>query len=774
MRLESKDRNVTTSNVQSTSQARILLNSTAVDVLSSSIYTDKPLAVVRELCANAYDAHIKAGTTDIPFRVTLPSSLNHNFVVADSGVGLSEEAMYELYLTYFDSDKRATNELTGGLGLGSKSPLAYIDQFTVQSIYRGERKTYAVFKDQDGMPQITCIDTAATDEHPGLRVTVPVRAEDGHKFASAARRVLAFFPEGSFTGVSVPPLKSLVQGDGYRVIDKSSISFSHANPSFVQMGNMAYTLDLQKVIDTGNEQEPADLLFWVDTLERTYPPPLFVFDFEIGDLSVQASREGLSYDRRTVQAIRQQLQVLTPRIHGDIQTMVQTDGSETTPTLHYRKLRRMYRELDLEVDETFKSLGRQLHEDLREALPPDEVECFVVNDKHTMRGRSTGEPERLMLQRAEKPTKCAFTQQLLIRDPQEKLTVIWQKPGFRPYRKALRSVWDQLSQGRHSYIMIKGDPAYIPEAKRLLTPSLVDIEDIVPGDFGAKSPRTKTAGQQKQRRSPQTVLTSMLGDYDLPSAASEKTWTHEVVEKLDPEQWIVVPATRNAPTKSIDGSSLRTLHWIASAARPSSVAATHFQHKVHVLWVPRGSKSLLASTTHLHTPTSYLKTLLEAYWSDPRLLRALRRCYIKSSLNTAMNSYQGIYECDFRLALPLYEQNPNSPLLVNIRRTFLAYFQQNVNQDMHFVWALFSHTTAFEELTDEVLLNQQTGARIVPALQDIAKRDYSNAPVITQFRRMYEAYPAWDRVITPWGRNHHNAKEATANYIRRLDRLYRS
>jgi hypothetical protein len=139
-----------------------------------------------------------------------------------------------------------------------------------------------------------------------------------------------------------------------------------------------------------------------------------------------------------------------------------------------------------------------------------------------------------------------------------------------------------------------------------------------------------------------------------------------------------------------------------------------------------------------------------------------------------MNSYQGIYECDFRLALPLYEQNPNSPLLVNIRRTFLAYFQQNVNQDMHFVWALFSHTTAFEELTDEVLLNQQTGARIVPALQDIAKRDYSNAPVITQFRRMYEAYPAWDRVITPWGRNHHNAKEATANYIRRLDRLYRS
>lgn len=771
MRLESKDRNVTTSNVQSTSQARILLNSTAVDVLSSSIYTDKPLAVVRELCANAYDAHIKAGTTDIPFQVALPSPLHHNFVVADSGVGLSEEAMYELYLTYFDSDKRATNELTGGLGLGSKSPLAYIDQFTVQSIYRGERKTYAVFKDQDGMPQITCIDSAATDEHPGLRVTVPVRDEDKHKFTSAARRVLAFFPEGSFTGIDVSPPKPIIQGDGYRVLDKSSILFGYTNDSYVQMGNMAYKLDLHKVIDDEADDPDADLQFWVDTLERTYPPPILVFDFEIGDLSVQASREGLSYDRRTVQAIRQRLIELTSRIRDDIRAAVQADGDETTPTLHHRKLRRMYRELHFEADEDVKALGHQLHADLHKALPPDSVECFVVRNKTTVYGRKTNMMERIMLHRNEQPSKCELALQLLVRDPKDKITILWQKPKFRAYRKALMSVWDQLPHNDHTYIMIQGDPVYIPEAKRLITPNLVDIEDIALDDPGAQAARTKSTRQQKQRRSPQTVMTSMLGDYNLPSAASEKIWSGDVVEALDPGQWIVVPATRTIPTDPIDSWAMRVLHWMANAAESIPYATAHFQHKIRVLWVPRGSKSLLASATHLHTPTSYLKARLEAYWSDPRLLRTLRRCYINKFLDTAMSSYQGLFVTNFQQAMPLAEKIPNSPLLTNIRRTFVTYLQQNVVQSMNFADMLYSHTADFEGKTKDVLINQQTGARIVPALKDIAERDYSNAPVVTQSHRMYEAYPAWDRVITSWGSRR---LSVITNYIRRLDRLYRS
>ena len=40
-------------------------------ILSSTLYKDQKLAVVRETLCNAWDAHIEAGKTDLPIEITI-------------------------------------------------------------------------------------------------------------------------------------------------------------------------------------------------------------------------------------------------------------------------------------------------------------------------------------------------------------------------------------------------------------------------------------------------------------------------------------------------------------------------------------------------------------------------------------------------------------------------------------------------------------------------------------------------------------------------------
>ena len=65
-------------------------------ILSDSLYSDKVMAVIRELSCNANDSNIASGNKN-PFKVTLPTASNPTFMVRDYGTGLSKEDMENLY-----------------------------------------------------------------------------------------------------------------------------------------------------------------------------------------------------------------------------------------------------------------------------------------------------------------------------------------------------------------------------------------------------------------------------------------------------------------------------------------------------------------------------------------------------------------------------------------------------------------------------------------------------------------------------------------------------
>lgn len=157
-------------------------------MLSDTLYSDKKLAVVREILCNAWDAHIEAGCTDTPIRITLnPSSLS----IRDFGKGLSHSSILKNYTTYGGTTKLQDKNQTGGFGLGSKSPFCYVDHFQTTSHHEGVKSLYNMSlssAEVDGNPSVTRIVELPTTE-TGIEVNIKIKENDYSSFVELVRTV---------------------------------------------------------------------------------------------------------------------------------------------------------------------------------------------------------------------------------------------------------------------------------------------------------------------------------------------------------------------------------------------------------------------------------------------------------------------------------------------------------------------------------------------------------------------------------------------------------
>lgn len=169
-------------------QFKIAANNKIFCILSDSIYVRKIDAVIRELCCNAFDAHIEA-KQNRKFQVTLPSEFKPEFRVRDFGAGLSEDDM-QMYTTYGDSTKSGSNAYIGAFGIGAKSPFAYTNTFNVTSYSDGIAKAYSMFV-ENGVPRMTKLGEAPSGEPSGLEVFFPVALKDIGEFKSKAVEICA-------------------------------------------------------------------------------------------------------------------------------------------------------------------------------------------------------------------------------------------------------------------------------------------------------------------------------------------------------------------------------------------------------------------------------------------------------------------------------------------------------------------------------------------------------------------------------------------------------
>jgi Histidine kinase-, DNA gyrase B-, and HSP90-like ATPase len=301
--------------VDNTLQFTIAATGRAFKILSDGLYSDKIKAIIRELSCNARDSHVAAGNAD-PFVVHLPSNDQPWFAVEDHGVGLSEEDVLNIYTRYFASTKTTSNDFVGQLGLGSKSPFSYTNQFTVVSKHAGTQTTYEMSIDGSGTPRAAKLFSGPC-QGTGITVSFAV-TRDYQRWHDKAMEVLQWFAQkpiitdGTAQFDPVQAIEPVHQGTGWRIWNKP---FWNGGYSQILMGGVLYPLDRHSIPDLDHR-----IGYLCD-----FP---IVIDMPIGDCDVAASREGLSYDPRTVSNIIARLTA----VRDNMVAMV-SDAISNAPTL---------------------------------------------------------------------------------------------------------------------------------------------------------------------------------------------------------------------------------------------------------------------------------------------------------------------------------------------------------------------------------------------------------------------------------------------------------
>ncbi|MBT8410221.1 MAG: hypothetical protein KJP02_00295, partial [Octadecabacter sp.] len=190
---ETKQRELTKYGAQETVRFKIAETDKSFGILFDNLYSDGISSIIRELWSNAYDSHIEAGITDRPFYCHIPTSFEPEFRVRDYGVSMPHSVVMGIYATMFGSTKDKDNVAVGKFGLGSKSPFAYIDTFTVTAIMDGEKRLYSAYLDAEGRPAISHMHTEPTDEATGVEISFPVDPKDVSEFRNKAVDVARAF-----------------------------------------------------------------------------------------------------------------------------------------------------------------------------------------------------------------------------------------------------------------------------------------------------------------------------------------------------------------------------------------------------------------------------------------------------------------------------------------------------------------------------------------------------------------------------------------------------
>ena len=297
----------------------IKANSKSFKILSSQIYTDKIGTAPRELGANAIDSHKKADVSK-PFVVHLPNALEPYFSVRDFGTGMSKEKIETMYITYFDSDKNEDNESIGGLGLGSKSPFAYTDQFSVISYLNGNKYIYSAFMN-NGLPDIAHIADEETTEDNGMEIMFAVKPEDFRIFESRCKKIYTYFsPKPVLVGLHDPKIPD-IDYIGQYIYTYNGIDTkwgirrdTNDYTANAIMGGIAYPISKNIGASQYDDLHRNSL--------RIIKCPIDIW-FSIGELEVVASRESLEYNDETSRTLIKTLTGICNSIRLDIYNQVE-------------------------------------------------------------------------------------------------------------------------------------------------------------------------------------------------------------------------------------------------------------------------------------------------------------------------------------------------------------------------------------------------------------------------------------------------------------------
>ena len=271
-------------------------------ILSSTLYSDQILAVVREVLCNAWDAHIVAGVTDKPIQITIKDC---KLIIKDSGHGIDPDDMGDLYATYGGTNKKNDGNQTGGFGLGCKAPFAYTEHFEVQSCHKGIKTIYNISRSCAkimGVPSIIPIVSLPTED-TGLQVTITLQTKDINRFTELVNRIV--YEGEMFATLNGNQLKTLgfvPEGDNNYLAYSggSPLNISGRNRISIRYGNVIYP------ISNVPDQIAYEYELILDQLRKLSSNSNYflLIQAPANSISVTPSRESLSMQEHTINTLR--------------------------------------------------------------------------------------------------------------------------------------------------------------------------------------------------------------------------------------------------------------------------------------------------------------------------------------------------------------------------------------------------------------------------------------------------------------------------------------
>lgn len=288
------------------------------NILSSTLYKDQILAVVRETLCNAWDAHIEAGKQHMPVEITLTDD---KFIIRDHGKGIHKDDMGLIYGTYGNSTKKNDGTQTGGFGLGCKSPFAYTDHFEVQSSHDGVKTIYNLSKSNAqamGKPGIIPIASFPTTE-TGLQVSIGIHnPKDRHRFHRLIHRIVKNGDMNMiFNGEPMDKLNFDTSKSNYMIVRGINI-IDENYKIMIRYGNVIYPVDITDGIVEAYRKVETHL----NKLGggNRYCSYQIVFQAPPHSIAVTPSRESLSMQDHTVKTLNILFNDFMAMVNGRFQT----------------------------------------------------------------------------------------------------------------------------------------------------------------------------------------------------------------------------------------------------------------------------------------------------------------------------------------------------------------------------------------------------------------------------------------------------------------------
>lgn len=283
------------------------------DILRNKMYADPIRAICREISSNARDAHREVGKGHVPCQITLPSTFSAFYKIKDFGPGISPDRITNIFIKYTASTKRGDNLQTGGFGLGAKTPFSYSDAFTIETVFEGMRYCYSCFIDETKVGKIVCMTIEPTTEENSTEITIPVKPIDYRKFAEDTEYVTRHWevkPIIKGGTINYKTMTATLTGNGYCIAKSNNYDVLREVKLIID--GIEYPLDTNQLKN-----------FAAKKVLTAANGTVYLY-FNVGELSLSATRESVHLDDATQNKIAGRLQRIVKDFTDDVIKQIAT------------------------------------------------------------------------------------------------------------------------------------------------------------------------------------------------------------------------------------------------------------------------------------------------------------------------------------------------------------------------------------------------------------------------------------------------------------------